>query len=59
MQWFCSNFAKVDVVGSVNDWQKERQFKKLNEKKEDRQVKVIRAGQEQLINIAVCIYILY
>jgi Ca2+-transporting ATPase len=43
----------VDVVGSVNDWQKERQFKKLNEKKEDRQVKVIRAGQEQLINVSV------
>ena len=29
----------VVVVGSINDWQKERQFKKLNEKKEDRSVK--------------------
>ncbi|KZS94160.1 calcium-translocating P-type ATPase [Sistotremastrum niveocremeum HHB9708] len=36
----------VVVVGSVNDWQKEKQFKSLNEKKEDRGVKVIRGGRE-------------
>ncbi|EJU04832.1 calcium-translocating P-type ATPase [Dacryopinax primogenitus] len=41
----------VVLVGSLNDWQKERQFKKLNEKKEDRSVKVIRMGREMLINI--------
>ncbi|KAL5485658.1 PMC1_3 [Sanghuangporus weigelae] len=40
----------VVVVGSLNDWQKERQFKTLNEKKEDRTVKVIRDGNERVIN---------
>ncbi|KAG2036848.1 hypothetical protein BDR03DRAFT_1052346 [Suillus americanus] len=38
----------VVVVGSINDWQKERQFKTLNEKKEERGVKVIRNGIEHL-----------
>ncbi|KAH8105591.1 calcium-translocating P-type ATPase [Phellopilus nigrolimitatus] len=41
----------VVVVGSMNDWQKEKQFKKLNEKKEDRTVKVIRDGAEKVINV--------
>ncbi|KXN81316.1 Calcium-transporting ATPase 2 [Leucoagaricus sp. SymC.cos] len=41
----------VVLVGSLNDWQKERQFKKLNEKKEERGVKVIRDGQERVIDI--------
>jgi P-type Ca2+ transporter type 2C len=45
----------VVVVGSLNDWQKERQFQKLNEKKEDRLVKVIRHGDEMEINIKVCL----
>ncbi|ODO10159.1 calcium-translocating P-type ATPase, PMCA-type [Cryptococcus amylolentus CBS 6273] len=40
----------VVMVGSVNDWQKERQFKKLNEKREDRTVKTIRGGKEMLVN---------
>ncbi|KAL2801543.1 hypothetical protein BJX63DRAFT_417160, partial [Aspergillus granulosus] len=35
----------VVTVGAANDWQKERQFAKLNKKKEDRYVKVIRSGQ--------------
>ncbi|KAF9448305.1 calcium-transporting ATPase [Macrolepiota fuliginosa MF-IS2] len=39
--------AIVVLVGSLNDWQKERQFQKLNEKKEERGVKVIRDGQEK------------
>lgn len=30
----------VVLVGSLNDWQKERQFQVLNAKKEDRTVKV-------------------
>jgi Ca2+-transporting ATPase len=30
----------VVMVGSVNDYQKEKQFRKLNAKKEDRAVKV-------------------
>ena len=31
----------VVMVGSVNDYQKEAQFRKLNAKKEDREVKVL------------------
>ncbi|KAG2065094.1 calcium ATPase [Suillus decipiens] len=41
----------VVVIGSINDWQKERQFKVLNEKKEERGVKVIRNGIERLIDV--------
>ena len=43
----------VVLVGSLNDWQKERQFRALNEKKDDRTVKVIRDGREQQVNIKV------
>ena len=48
----------VVVVGSLNDWQKEKQFKALNEKKEDRTVKVIRDGVEKVINVRVSILII-
>lgn len=41
----------VVVVGALNDWQKERQFVKLNKKKEDRVVKVIRSGQVQEVSV--------
>ncbi|RDX57115.1 calcium-translocating P-type ATPase [Lentinus brumalis] len=41
----------VVMVGSLNDWQKERQFQALNEKKEERGVKVIRDGVEMVIDI--------
>ena len=41
----------VVVVGAANDWQKERQFAKLNKKKEDRRVQVIRSGQTIEISI--------
>lgn len=41
----------VVVVGAVNDWQKERQFAKLNKKKESRNVKIIRSGRTQEISI--------
>jgi Ca2+-transporting ATPase len=41
----------VVLVGSVNDWQKERQFKKLNAKRDDRTVKVLRGGNEMVINV--------
>jgi P-type Ca2+ transporter type 2C len=37
--------AIVVLVGSLNDWQKERQFAKLNKKKQDRVVKVVRSGK--------------
>ncbi|PWN53499.1 calcium-translocating P-type ATPase [Violaceomyces palustris] len=43
--------AIVDLVGSVNDYQKERQFKKLNAKKEERDVKVIRRGKPALMSV--------
>ncbi|KAH9025705.1 hypothetical protein EDB83DRAFT_2230525 [Lactarius deliciosus] len=42
----------VIAVGSLNDWQKERQFQALNRKRDDRLVKVIRDGGEQQI----CVY---
>jgi P-type Ca2+ transporter type 2C len=38
-------------VGSVNDWQKEKQFESLNEKREDRFIKVLRDGREQLVHV--------
>jgi Ca2+-transporting ATPase len=38
-------------VGSLNDWQKEKQFESLNEKREERSVKVIRNGREHLIDV--------
>ncbi|KAJ5937805.1 ATPase P-type K/Mg/Cd/Cu/Zn/Na/Ca/Na/H-transporter [Penicillium verhagenii] len=41
----------VVVVGAANDWQKERQFAKLNKKKENRLVKVIRSGQTAEVSI--------
>ncbi|RLV93803.1 Calcium-transporting ATPase 2 [Spathaspora sp. JA1] len=37
----------VVLVGAINDYQKERQFAKLNAKKEDRELIVIRNGGEQ------------
>ena len=39
------------MVGSVNDWQKERQFQVLDDKKEERGVKVIRNGIETVVDI--------
>lgn len=41
----------VVLVGAVNDYQKELQFMKLNRKKEDRKIIVIRDGDEILISI--------
>lgn len=41
----------VVVVGAANDYQKERQFAKLNAKKEDREVVVIRNGNREMISI--------
>ncbi|KAK3316359.1 hypothetical protein B0H66DRAFT_292773 [Apodospora peruviana] len=35
----------VVMVGSLNDFQKERQFAKLNKKKQDRIVRVVRSGK--------------
>lgn len=41
----------VVLVGSLNDWQKERQFVKLNSKKQDRDVNVTRSGTSMEISI--------
>ncbi|KAI0394131.1 calcium-translocating P-type ATPase [Xylariaceae sp. FL0594] len=41
----------VTLVGSLNDWQKERAFVRLNAKKEDRDVTVIRSGKHCTINV--------
>lgn len=47
----CVAIIIVVAVGSVNDWQKERAFVKLNAKKEDREIKVIRSGKAVMINV--------
>ncbi|KAJ5492851.1 Calcium-transporting ATPase 2 [Penicillium diatomitis] len=47
----CVAILIVTVVTAVNDWQKERQFAKLNKRKNDREVKVIRSGKSMMISI--------
>lgn len=51
--YFFNNIAFKVIVGSLNDWQKERQFQTLNEKKEERGVKVIRDGVEKVVDVKV------
>lgn len=41
----------VVMAGSLNDYQKERQFRKLNAKNDDRNVKVFRDGKQSLISV--------
>ncbi|KAI8364331.1 PMCA-type calcium-translocating P-type ATPase [Choanephora cucurbitarum] len=41
----------VVLVGSVNDYQKEKQFRKLNAKKEDRAVKATRESTVSMISV--------
>ncbi|KAL4876710.1 hypothetical protein BJY04DRAFT_222885 [Aspergillus karnatakaensis] len=41
----------VVVVASHNDWQKEKAFVKLNTKKDNREVKVLRSGRSMLVNV--------
>ncbi|KJZ69962.1 hypothetical protein HIM_10654 [Hirsutella minnesotensis 3608] len=43
--------AIVVIVGSLNDYSKERQFAKLNKKKQDRSVKVVRNGKTIEISV--------
>ncbi|GKT86073.1 LOW QUALITY PROTEIN: calcium-translocating P-type ATPase [Colletotrichum tofieldiae] len=47
----CGAVIIVVLVGSHNDWQKEKAFVRLNTKKDDRQVKVIRSGKSVMINV--------
>ncbi|KXS15608.1 calcium-translocating P-type ATPase [Gonapodya prolifera JEL478] len=41
----------VVLSGSINDYQKEKQFRALNAKKDDRQVKLFRSGATQLVSV--------
>lgn len=41
----------VVLVGSLNDYQKERAFVRLNAKKEDRHVKAIRSGKSFIVSV--------
>ncbi|KAF3926267.1 hypothetical protein ABW20_dc0106181 [Dactylellina cionopaga] len=41
----------VVLVGAVNDYQKEKQFVKLNKKKDSREIKVVRSGKSILISV--------
>jgi Ca2+-transporting ATPase len=43
--------AVVSLVGAANDWKKERQFQKLNKKKDDREIKVVRSGKPIVLSI--------
>ncbi|KAL4982207.1 hypothetical protein BDW68DRAFT_195555 [Aspergillus falconensis] len=47
----CVAIVIVVMVGSLNDYQKERAFVKLNKKKEDREVTVIRSGKTVRISV--------
>ncbi|KAK4127944.1 calcium-translocating P-type ATPase [Parathielavia appendiculata] len=41
----------VVIVGALNDWQKERQFRRLSKKKEDRCVTVVRARKAERVSV--------
>ncbi|KAF9876798.1 calcium-translocating P-type ATPase [Colletotrichum karsti] len=43
--------AIVTLVGSVNDWQKERAFVRLSAKKDERDIKVTRSGKPIMISV--------
>lgn len=40
----------IVLVGAANDWERQRQFAKLDKKKQDRDVKVVRSGKSQMIS---------
>ncbi|PYH90138.1 calcium-translocating P-type ATPase(PMCA-type) [Aspergillus ellipticus CBS 707.79] len=47
----CVAILIVTTVTAVNDWQKERQFAKLNKRNNDREVKAVRSGKVSMISI--------
>ncbi|EAW09647.1 putative calcium-translocating P-type ATPase(PMCA-type) [Aspergillus clavatus NRRL 1] len=47
----CVAILIVTVVTAANDWQKERQFAKLNKRNNDREVKAVRSGKVAMISI--------
>ncbi|KAH7012260.1 E1-E2 ATPase-domain-containing protein [Microdochium trichocladiopsis] len=47
----CAAILIMTLVGSLNDWQKEKALVKLNAKKENREVKVFRSGKSYMISV--------
>ncbi|KAF2680438.1 plasma membrane calcium-transporting ATPase 2 [Lentithecium fluviatile CBS 122367] len=47
----CVAIIIVVVVTALNDWQKEQAFVKLNTKKEEREIKVLRSGKAVLVSV--------
>ncbi|KAJ5644762.1 hypothetical protein N7507_010773 [Penicillium longicatenatum] len=47
----CVAILIVTVVTAANDWQKERQFAKLNKRNDDRDVKVVRSGRSMMVSV--------
>jgi Ca2+-transporting ATPase len=47
----CIAIIIVVLVTALNDWQKEQAFVRLNAKKEDREIKVMRSGKAIMINV--------
>ncbi|KAI2952848.1 hypothetical protein CBS147321_580 [Aspergillus niger] len=47
----CVAILIVTIVTAANDWQKERQFAKLNKRNNDREVKAVRSGKVSMISI--------
>ncbi|KAE8349552.1 hypothetical protein BDV28DRAFT_58843 [Aspergillus coremiiformis] len=47
----CVAILIVTFVTAANDWQKERQFAKLNKRNNDREVKAVRSGKLSMISI--------
>ncbi|KAJ5103435.1 hypothetical protein N7532_003964 [Penicillium argentinense] len=47
----CVAILIVTIVTAANDWQKERQFAKLNKKNNDREVTVVRSGKSMKISV--------
>ncbi|KAJ5742347.1 hypothetical protein N7533_011756 [Penicillium manginii] len=47
----CVAILIVTIVTAANDWQKEKQFAKLNKRNDDREVKVIRSGKSRMMSV--------
>lgn len=47
----CVAILVVVLVSSLNDWQKEKAFVRLNAKKEEREIKAIRSGRSTMISV--------
>ena len=47
----CIAIFAVVTVGAANDWQMERKFVRLNQRKDDREVKVVRSGKSMQLSV--------